>query len=367
MNDNNFIKIQVTRDPVNSSELHVLANGENTLLLDITPTGRQILNAANCHPTVDFALLQLLPDHSLEEISPEEVAKLNQAETNLYAFHTDRLFYFVLNDNKYPWGAVVPEDILRLLANAPAHAEVWMEHRDEADVLISPGHSVNLASEGVERLYTKIPVWKLDVQGIEVISSEPRITVRHALELAKIDPDSPWTFILKVEGKPKEQVELTTIIDLTTPGIERLRVRPRVINNGEGFCPRRQFSLLDKDEKFLDTAYERWETAIDGGHRWLLLYGHRLPTGYQQSCITLAIEIPQMYPSAEIDMFYCTPAVTLMTGAPISATEFQQPIFGETYQRWSRHRDSNVWSPTNDSVITHLGLIEESFLREVAQ
>ncbi|WP_445233606.1 E2/UBC family protein [Duganella rhizosphaerae] len=64
---------------------------------------------------------------------------------------------------------------------------------------------------------------------------------------------------------------------------------------------------------------------------------------------------PDAYPAAELDMFYCTPALSLQTGAGIPQTEYQQPIFGEVFQRWSHHRASQVWSPTGDSVVTHLG------------
>lgn len=367
MNNSNFIQIQVKPDPANAAQLLVIAKGESASLADATPTGRQILHAAQCHPTADFVLLQLLAGRSLEEISPDEMVKLEPNDAIYYAFREDRIFYFMLNDNKYPWGTPVPETILRMLANAPEHAQIWMERRDEADVLIASGQSVSLSGDGVERFYTKLQAWELDVQGVAVDVPTSTITVRHALELANINPDLPWTFILKVEGMPKEQVELSTVIDLTTPGIERLRVMPKVINNGEGPCLRRQFTLLEKDEKFLDAAPYSWETTIDCERRWLLLHDYQMPSGYQQANITLAIEIPLLYPAAELDMFYCAPAVTLLSGAPIPQTETQQAIFGRSFQRWSRHREQTVWSSTDDSIITHLGLVEESLLREGAQ
>lgn len=366
MNNSNFVKIIVKRNIANAGEVIVEANGQETLLRDATPTGRQILNEAQCHPTLEFVLLQLLHDRSLEEISPEEVAQLDLVETSFFALHTDSLFYFVLNDNKYPWASVVPEPVLRMLAGVPPNVQIWMEHRSEADKQILPGQEVNLAGDGVERFYTKAPTWQLDVQGVVVSSAEPNITVRHALELAKIDPDRPWTFILKIDGK-KESVELTTVIDLTKPGIERLRVMPKVINNGEGLGLRRQFSLLEKDVGFLDAAAYRWETVIDTGRRWLLLHDYQLPAGYLQVETIVAIEIPALYPTAELDMFYCAPALSLDSAAVIPQTESQQNILGTIYQRWSRHRESQAWAPACDSVITHLGLVEEALQREVVQ
>lgn len=366
MNDSNFIQIKVKRDVANVSQLIVESNGQAAVLNDATPTGRQILNAAQCHPTVEFSLLQLLHDRNLEEISPEEIVHVNLPETSFFALKTDSLFYFVLNDNKYPWAAVVPESVLRMLADVPTNAQIWMERRSEADKQIEHGQSVNLAIDGVERFYTKLPTWQLDVQGVVVSSAEPSITVRHALELAKIDPDRPWTFVLKIDGK-KESVELATVIDLTKPGIERLRVMPKVINNGEGPSLRHQFSLLEKDVHFLESSAYHWETVIDAERRWLLLYDYQLPAGYQQTRTTLAIEIPSLYPTAELDMFYCAPALSLNTGAAIPQTEYQQTILGMIYQRWSRHRENQVWTSACDSVITHLGLVEEALQREVVQ
>lgn len=366
MNNSNFINILVQRNSGQPEQLRVIANGITTTLDDLTPTGRQVLVAAKCQPPLNFQLLQWKADGQLEEIGPDELVKLDQPDTQCFAFETDRLFYFVLNEAKYPWGSAVPDAVLRRLAKAGEYDEVWQERRDEPDVLLPAGQTANLKGDGLERFYTKPKVWKLDVQNVEITSLEPTITVRRALELAEIQPDLPWIFILKVEGKPKEQVELDTIIDLRTPGIERLRVRPKVINNGEGPGLRRQFALQTKDEKFLATMPLRWEAVIDEGRRWLLLHDFIVPAGYQIGTITLAIEVPGPYPHAELDMFYCSPALALKSGATIPQSDVQQVILGEPFQRWSRHRENAVWSPADDSVITHLGLVEESMLREVA-
>jgi hypothetical protein len=98
-----------------------------------------------------------------------------------------------------------------------------------------------------------------------------------------------------------------------------------------------------------------------------LIHQFKLPVGYTERHTTLAIEIPLLYPAAELDMFYCAPFALLQSGRVIDRTESRQVIFEVEYQRWSRHReDDKVWSPSDDSVITHLGLVEESFAREVA-
>jgi len=90
-----------------------------------------------------------------------------------------------------------------------------------------------------------------------------------------------------------------------------------------------------------------------------------LPKGYTATHTDLAIEIPMMYPTAEIDMFYCHPHAALATGAAIPQTEWRETVQGVSYQRWSRYRDHNTLSSEKDSVMTHLALLEESLLREV--
>jgi hypothetical protein len=367
MNHSNFIDIEVKRGVVDEDGVVVIANGHTVSLHDATPTGRQVLIAAGCNPPLEYQLLQWKPDGQLEEVGPDELMKLTDGENHCFAFDSDRLFYLVLNDAKYPWASSVPEEVLRRLAKATEQDEVWQERRGESDILVPAGHTVSLAGEGLERFYTKARVWQLDVQNVEITSTTSTITVRRALELAKINPDLPWIFILKVEGKPKEQVELDTVIDLRTPGIERLRVRPKVINNGEGPGQRRQFTLLPKDEQFLATLPYAWETVLDQARRWLLIHDFAVPSGYHQASVTLAVEVPALYPNAEMDMFYCLPALTLASGAAIPQTEAQEIIQGESFQRWSRHRENSVWSPADDSVITHLALVEESILREVAE
>ena len=136
----------------------------------------------------------------------------------------------------------------------------------------------------------------------------PLVVVKDALAKAGFDPDAGWIAILKKVGQPKQPVELTDVIDLTTPGIEKLRLTPAEINNGEGPSGiRRQFRLLEKDEAYLASRGLVWETITDGGRRWLIIRGFPLPTGFNQMLVDIAIDLPATYPSAAIDMFYCAP------------------------------------------------------------
>lgn len=369
-----------TDNPVNAQEqpnnanietvsLAVKINGELIQLRDWSPTGRQLLAAAHLKPTTEYALL-LWPEHGpTQELGLDEVIALppDGPVAEFLAIKADAVFYFVLNDERYAWAGDLTETHVRQIARIPSHLELWLELRDEPDRMLDPHAVIDLKASGVERLYTRNRVWKLDVHGVLIESNEPIINVRAALVLAGIDPDQGWIIRLKIQGEPKRAVELSDNIDLTTPGIERLKLIPQTINNGESLqVIRRQFALLQKDEAYLNDRGLFWETA-DDGRRWLLISDYPVPSGYHQTHCNLAIEVPQNYPTAELDMFYCDPPLTLLSGAQIAQTEHHQLIDGRNFQRWSRHRNHGEWSPQRDSVLSHMGLVEESIAKEVEQ
>jgi len=206
-------------------------------------------------------------------------------------------------------------------------------------------------------------VWKLNVQGIVIQSAQPVIVVRDALKLAGFDPEAGWIIVLKVAGEKRKEVDLTARIDLTHTGIEKLRLTPRQINNGEVVTSRRrEFALLAKDEAHLERLGIVWETVLDGGRRWLILPAYLLPVGYTETIVDVAIEVPSAYPGAQLDMFYCHPPLALTSGKPIPQTQHTETVLGRTFQRWSRHRG---WDCAKDSLATHLALVDESLSREI--
>jgi hypothetical protein len=207
--------------------------------------------------------------------------------------------------------------------------------------------------------------YKLNVQGVTIDSATPTIVVREAMTLAGFDVTQPWIIILRLKGEPKRPVELDTVIDLTDPGVEKLRLTPKQISNGEARPRRRDFDLLPADAAYLDAAGHHWETVCEGGVRWLLIHGYPAPQGYGQAHFTLALQIPLTYPASQIDMFYCLPHLTLVSGRAIPQTECRVPCGGEAYQRWSRHREDGAWNRHTDNVVSHLALVDESLLREV--
>ncbi|MGR5364335.1 multiubiquitin domain-containing protein [Vibrio mediterranei] len=340
----------------------IIVNGEVIHLNDRTPTVEQILKSANCRPTIEYVLIAKPALGPTYELGLEEAVDLEDAST-FYARKADGTSYFVLNNERYAWFDKIDESSLRELGGIDKSQSLWFEKQETADIEVDNNENFNLSKKGIERFYSKTRQWILDVHGVKVKCNTPQILVRDALSKAGIDPDQGWIIILKIKGEPKEQLSLQDYIDLTRPGIERLRLTPGEINNGEAPISPKAFSLLPKDETYLMESHYHWRTVLDGSKRWLIIENYDLPEGYDQSSCSIAIEIPATYPSSQLDMFYCLPSLSLVSKRTIPQTQVMQSIERNSYQRWSRHRSS--WSPEKDSVISQLGVVEESILREV--
>lgn len=335
---------------------------------DRTPTGDQILAACDLSPREEYVVLHWLASGDLEEIRADETVALKGPEpARFIVAKADRLFRLVLDDRSISWPLrKISAVALRELGRIDPGARLFLKREEEADELIPDNGSVALDDIGVENIYSKREVWKLNVQGVVINSEDPTITVREALVAAGFDPEQGWIIVLKASDA-KRQVTLEDVIDLRLPGVEKLRLTPREINNGEvDEVLRRDFNLLPTDEAGLDARKLEWETVIDGGRRWLLLPNYGLPTGYTAGATTIALEIPPAYPSAEIDMFYCQPHLVRIDGQTIPQTQAQVTIRGQIFQRWSRHRGPGApWRPHADTVLTHLTLVDAAILREV--
>lgn len=127
---------------------------------------------------------------------------------------------------------------------------------------------------------------------------------------------------------------------------------------------RRQFDLLPEDETVLNEYGLPWETVVDGS-LWVLIHDFPTHEGYNHAKATIAIRLETGYPHTALDMVYVYPPLARKDGKPIGATQAVQQIEGEPFQRWSRHRTSeNPWKVGQDSLGTHIILIEDWFERE---
>ncbi|WP_165856046.1 multiubiquitin domain-containing protein [Marinobacter sp. JSM 1782161] len=349
-------------DPCIGNGASVSINGQAIALDDPTPTPRQLLQRSGFSPATEYLFLEWPSNGPTKSLGLDESLYLSVGENRFFAFKTDAAFFFTLDGVRYEWKKELTGEELRRVARVPENRQVRLDLKHKKDQLFPANEEVSLGDNGVERFYTVKKTWKLDVQGELITWNSPTISVRDALTQASFDPNKSWIITLKVNGQGKQKVKVDDIIDLTTPGIERLRVLKGEVNNGEA-PPRRQFDLLPKDNAYLDRQNLYWETLCNGG-RWLLLKSYPLPTGYNYSSCNIAISIPNQYPDAKLDMFFCDPPLALKNGRAIPRTESMQTIEGRSFQRWSRHPTA-PWNPSEDSIRTHMALIDESINREV--
>ena len=332
---------------------------------DQVMTGQQIIEKYGCHPANEYMLFAREKSGMLEEINLRETVNVSTDTASFFVFKTDRNYYIELNDRRYPWGSkTITETALRMIGDVPESHILWQEKRTEADIEII--NHVNLDDPELEKIYSKKPEWILKINGVAITSNTPCILASDAITKAGFNASDSWDLILRVKDQPKKIIAITDHIDLSQPGIEKLRVVQKCINNGEKKLPgRAEFILLNKDEAYLDQLGINYETFFHSNKRWLVLLDYPLPEGYNHPKTDIAIDIPTNYPTSMIDMFYCYPNLAMTNGTQIPATTVKIDIENKSFQRWSRHLGrGRPWNPVSDSVMTHVSLIEESLLRE---
>jgi hypothetical protein len=334
---------------------------------DRTPTGTQLASAVGFKPAQHATVLQMLQNGELEDIRPDETVKLGEGDDRFIIAASDRLYRFAVEGERLDWPVrLITGAAVRKLGNIPAEKELLLQRQDHPDRVIGNTDLVNLDGGGIESFVTRELHWQINVQGVPVISDAPSIVARDAITQAGFDPDKGWFVFLKVKGQPKREVALADPIDLRTPGIERLRLTPRNVDNGEAAAPRRDFTLLDADEDHLDRLGLRWETVIEGERRWLLVHGYPVPTGYTVTYTELAIEVPPTYPQAALYGFYAFPPLALTSGSAIPSTQLRGTIRGREFHGWSRHRGAgDPWNPAKDNIATHFALVDAALAKEV--
>lgn len=337
---------------------------------DLTPTGLQLAAAAGFKPRQNVAVMQVLANGELEDVRPDETVDLRRAEGHFVMVETDRSYFLTIDGQRFPWPCrIISGGIVRKLGRIPPEMAVYLEQIDQPDRSIDNQELVDLDGTDVEHFFGRTPTWLLNVQGVKLKVETPTINVSDAMTRAGFDIGQSWHIFLKVVDQAKRAVALTDEIDLRTPGIEKIRLTPKEVNNGEAPpAPRHDFEVLDGDELYLDAMDCKWEAVDDAGRRWLLIHRYPVPPGFTVDHTLLALEIPPTYPGAQIDMFYTHPPLALRSGNAIDCTHIPASIFGVAYNGWSRHRGpGSEWDTTRDNIVTHLALVESALAKEVGE
>ncbi len=80
---------------------------------------------------------------------------------------------------------------------------------------------------------------------------------------------------------------------------------------------------------------------ITAGQRWVLVYGERVPAGYNCAEVDVAIMMTSGYPPGALDMAYFNPPLIGANGIVPRSSEGRITIDGKAWQGWSRHRTSD--------------------------
>jgi hypothetical protein len=74
----------------------------------------------------------------------------------------------------------------------------------------------------------------------------------------------------------------------------------------------------------------------------------------------LVILIPDGYATTKLDSFYTMPRLKRPDGADPQNANGETPLFGKTWQFWSRHLDDNAWRVGVDGLRTFLAYVREA-------
>lgn len=376
LNDSSPSRVPDAQSAIQGDRQHVVVQDETFVsrrvaLAPSQATGEGVIHALGYRPAADFIVLRYRFDGALEEIGLEEPFDLTEPPSNsFFVVKASEMANLVIDGVRLTWVQTkVSGAIVRRLGRVPDDFDLVLLHRDGNSVVVLDHDTVDLSTPGVETFLTRKKVWKLNVHGVVIDVHTPDIKVADAMTQAGFDVTQPWHIFFKVQGQVKRPVDLTTILDLTTPGIEKLRLMPKNVDNGEGPPPpRRQFSLLDTDTAYLDRLALRWETIVEQNRRWLLIHQYPVPAGFTTNHTKLALEIPPTYPAGALYGFYAYPPLALADGREIPSTQLRGVLLGVEFHGWSRHRGAaSPWNPSIDNVVTQLALVEASLAKEIGE
>lgn len=118
--------------------------------------------------------------------------------------------------------------------------------------------------------------------------------------------------------------------------------------------------LPDEDEEFLKALGVEWEVLPDGeSAAFLIIKGFDVTGGgFAPGTTDLMLRIPAQYPLTPLDMWYCYPAIKLIsTNAYADRADAFETYLGTSWQRFSRHLPGGSWRPGLDGLKTFFTFI----------
>ncbi|MDA3616682.1 multiubiquitin domain-containing protein [Polluticaenibacter yanchengensis] len=175
--------------------------------------------------------------------------------------------------------------------------------------------------------------------------------------------DTVYNVLKFIKGNPKPvKIAVGEKVDLTETCLLRFVLQPK--EQTEGRDLRKQFQLPEEDSEILNQLGYSWET-ISQGNYWIIIHDYPIPAGYNVLKADVALLIPPGYPATQIDMAYFYPALNKTNTSVGVRALSNQSLDGRIFQRWSRHRKPNEWTPGVDNIATHLHLVDNWLEKEL--
>lgn len=201
------------------------------------------------------------------------------------------------------------------------------------------------------------------VDGGEISFSHQIVTGEQILTKVFGEKHDDYDLYIKLAGGGRKLVEPKDKVDLGAEGIEKFNTIPKTRTDGREGVP--QAPMTAEDFQYLKATGLEWEVIEWERNLLLKIKSWPLPPGYNLSVVDVALVIPLTYPAAQLDMFYFFPAVQRAGNVPINALTTQD-FFGQSWQRWSRHRTAgSAWRPGLDDIGSHLAFMDACLRDEV--
>lgn len=332
------------------------------------PDGAAVAAAVGFKPSDYPVVLAVLPNGELESLRQEEPIHPFYNGARFIVVPSDRLYRISIDGVFGDWMCrFISGAQIRKIGGIPRNNTLFLERVNQPDRELDDNELIDLDAAGVEVFRSRKRKFKLNVQGVIIEVESDSIKVRDAMTLAGFDPSQGWQIFLIVHDQPKRKVTVDDVIDLTTAGIEKLRLSPDAVLNAEGTCgPRRDFGLSAVDENHLNRLGLQWETVVEQARRFVCIHDYPLPGGYTANHFLLAMELQPTYPQTFIYGFFGHPTLALASGREIPNTSQRATILGHNVIGWSR-QSSPPWNPAVDNIKTHLMTVDACLAREMGE
>lgn len=131
----------------------IVVSGKAAQFDDPVVDARKVLSETGYLPAKDHVLIQKHANGSSAVGLDEEVDLREPGREVFWAFLSDRVFNFTVQERGHAWGeGCIAEPDLRELADVPEDSVLVLERENEPDLVLGPTDHVDLTKRGVEDL-----------------------------------------------------------------------------------------------------------------------------------------------------------------------------------------------------------------------